>query len=129
MAGVKDTIGALIHGRPVNTMDVAKFAGPLAGITFSHGAKGGEALGEYYAAKDRQSTALQMAMPDINSRLKSGDTDGAIHQMVNLGMDKAEIRAKLGGQAAPHMTSGRTATFDRIATPEERARMDADRPQ
>ena len=108
-------------------MDVAKFSGPLTGITFSHGARGGEALGEYYAAKDRQNTALQMAMPEINDKLKSGDTAGAVHQMVQLGMDRREIQTKLKSHQAPRMTGNKMENFSRIATPEERERMEAAR--
>lgn len=95
--------------------------GPLFGTTFSKGAKGGEAMGEYWRAKDKQDEKLNEAMPDIRQQIKDGDTTAARQAMSELNIKPSTqssiIRSVQNPKSVP--TKEEMKDFRRYATPDE----------
>jgi len=109
------------------TLNASKVLAPLAGMTFSKGAPGGEAVGEMYAARARHDFNVQDAMPGIREQIRRGDVRGAYQHMLQLGMQPGlaqwEIRATL--QPSTRLSQTQLQNFARYATAEERQRMAA----
>lgn len=120
-----ETVKDLIKGEGDQDVNLAKTAGPFAGITFSKGAPGGPEMGEYYAAKEEHDTKVQMAMPDIRKKIKAGDRAGAIEQMTGLGIpphtQASYMRSTLHPKQAP--TPQQLANVRRYAPPEQQERL------
>jgi ddrB-like ParB superfamily domain len=107
-------------------LNLSQVFGPLAGLTFSKGAPGGEAVGELYAAKEEQKFKVDEAMPGIRKHIQAGDVDGAIDTMQGLGMSPSYIKWVVMTTQDPSLRISKRAMqdFDKYATPEERERMD-----
>jgi hypothetical protein len=66
--------------------------GPFAGLTFSKGAPGGEAVGELYHARDKHQFAVDEALPGIRDAIRADKVDEAYAKMHELGMSTSYQR-------------------------------------
>jgi hypothetical protein len=109
------------------TIDALKLAGPMAGVTFSQGARGGEKVGLLNEQNREMQSRRMNEMPAINRAIDRGDIDTAINGMRSLGMNANEIRAHLKYRINPQARlapEGRPMrNFTQHATPERRERM------
>lgn len=107
-------------------INAAQTFGPFAGITFSRGAPGGEAVGELFKAREIQKFRVNEALPEIRRMIQRGDTVAAVQEMVKLGMPAAErtwtVRTTLypGSRLSPKAMRD----FYLSAEPEQRDRME-----
>jgi hypothetical protein len=129
--GALKAVGAsgesLASGEAPKWRELSQILGPMIGTTFSHGAPGGEAEGEYYRAKNRADMAQAIAMPDIKAKIRAGDTTGAVKDMQDLGMSKTEILSTIKRQTSPGVTKSQAQGMARFGTDEEKAQFNADR--
>ncbi len=107
------------------TIDSLQAAGPLAGLTFSKGAPGGEAVGELYHAKDKHQFDVDEAMPDIRDAIRSGKEDEARAKMDDLGLSKSYQKwiVRTTRDPALRLSPKQLKEFYEYAGPDEIARM------
>jgi len=106
-------------------VNLAQAVGPLAGITFSKGAPGGEAVGEMYAAKDRHEYQIQQALPDIRRQIQEGDIAGARAAMkeVEIPVGYQNWIIKTTKNPRLRLSPSQMKQFGLYATPEQKERM------
>ena len=102
---------------------------PVVGITVSHGAPGGPAIGDLYRYRDEQQYQLEHARPEITQKIKAGDLAGARAQMTEIGvapgLQNYIIRSTNNPQQ--RMSARQVRDFMQGATPEQRQQFIQDR--
>jgi len=100
--------------------------GPIAGVTFRRGARGGPAIGELYHARSEHDFLVQAALPDIRKQILRGDIEGANARMTELGIPPGLQRFYRRTTLNPaSRLSGRTLRdFYLYSTPEQRERLE-----
>lgn len=120
-----DSIGDTVNGAAAKDIVAMKAIGTPLGLSFSKGAPGGPAVGEMYAAKEKQQDKVREAMPEINKLIDRQQYDEAIDKMQALGMTGQEIRSAITYHENPSKRlSGRALKqFQQHATPEQIERL------
>jgi hypothetical protein len=100
--------------------------GPFVGVTFSQGAPGGPAEGEYYHVMDQVKFKQDEALPKIRRMIIDGNIDDAIDRMEELKFSESRISDILDTTETPsaRLSKKKLSEFDRVATDAEQARMD-----
>jgi hypothetical protein len=115
-----------VKGEGDQKVNTLQLAGPLAGVTFSRGAPGGEAVGEMYHSKSRHDFAVNQALPDIRRQILRGDIAGAQDRMMDLDipvpLQRFYIKTTLN--PATRMSPRAVRDFYLHATPEQRSRFE-----
>lgn len=112
-------------GKGDATVNAGQAFGPFAGLTFSKGAPGGEAVGEMYAGKERHDYAVQKAMPDIRQQIQDGNVFAAKQAMNQLGMDPGYQSwiIKTTRNPSLRLSPSQMKQFKQYASPDELSRM------
>jgi len=116
----------MVTGDGDKKVNALQLLGPLAGVTFSKGAPGGPAVGEYLDLRRRHQYELDAALPDIRKQILRGDTAGATQRMIELGVPPGLIRFYTRTATDPSSRLSGHALRDlyRYMTPEERGRFE-----
>jgi hypothetical protein len=111
------------HG---DEMDVKKVVGPLLGVTFSQGAKGGPVAGEMYKAERDFAQRKMNAMPQVKRSLKLGDEQEAMRILKQeVGMSDGEATKTMNrlSNDAPAVGKNTMKRFNKHATDEQKAKV------
>jgi hypothetical protein len=115
----------LATGQGDPNVAAAQTFGPIAGVTFSHGAPGGPAMGELYRAREKHNFEVNEAMPDIRRMIQRGDEQGARQRMRDLGIPPGlqNFYVKTTKNPTARLSARAVQDFNRYATPEQRERV------
>jgi hypothetical protein len=117
------------HGDPL--VNALKFAGPFFGFTASEGVPGGPAMGVARNVKNSFESRFDVAWPGIRRQIQNGDEAGGRAALQQLGTPPQMLNALVRNAKNPAQTlHGRTLrNFYQEASPEDRARYEANQPQ
>jgi len=115
----------LVKGQGDAKVNALQALGPFAGVTFSKGAPGGPAVGEYYANKSALEFRVAQAMPDIRRQILRGDIIGAQQRMAEIGMDPSYQRwvVRTTINPATRLSARGMRDFYRTSTQEQKDRL------
>lgn len=106
-------------------VSAAKVLGPFTGLLqMSSGYPGGPAAGETAAFDRRLRYDQQQAMPEIRTMVRDGKIDEAMERMLDLGMERGQIRTYLRQTLAPGPSAAALRRFERMAPPDVKERME-----
>ena len=102
---------------------------PVSGVTISPGAPGGPAASDLMHFRDEQRYQMQEQRPAIVEKIRAGDIQGARKQMTDIGIPPQEQNFVIRSTMNPalRMSQRQIKDFLLSATPEERAKFEADR--
>ncbi len=109
-----------------DSSDTAQLLGYVTGITPSHGAPGGPAVGQMLQAKKEYRERIEQVMPDVKRDIKYGRIDDAAQKLLDAGMVPAEVGSMLTRMLVPEsrLSARAVEDFQKHATEEQRQAFD-----
>ncbi len=111
-------------------IDWMKTGGPLVGLTFSKGYPGGPEAGIIADAVRKHEDAVSGALPKVKAAVEKGDPQAAREIMKDIGLTIREQNNIINHYKNPRgkVNTRSLSKFKRIASPEEKALMEAQKP-